>query len=202
MGKVRKKRFCTGCRKDISLLPNRAIRCEYCRKQYNQAYINKWKREHRPKSTPSERACSRCGKDISDLHYLAEICKECRDWNKKRADRDYYWNNKKLVDDHNIAYYYENREGILTYYKKKRRYRRFRDNTIEVVVAVTCIVCDDVIIGNGGKKICDECKPKWERTIPNYICEQLNQHGSFQELPKDLLAWKHIMDFRKEGTKF
>ncbi len=197
--KQRKPRFCQGCGKDISLLPNRAVRCEYCRKQYNQVYINKWKRDHRLKITPIYRGCSRCGKNISDLHYLAEICTDCRDWNKKRVDRDYYWAHKGEMNSKATAYYQNNKESILEYYKKQRRYRRCRDNMIEVVVAVTCVICGDIVIGNGGRRLCHCCKTKWERTIPLYVYETITQWASFEQMPKDILAWKRIMDFRKEG---
>lgn len=198
-GKKRKERHCGNCGKDITHLPNRATWCKECRKPYLRDYINRWKREHRIKKTPQMRGCAKCGKDISDRHYLAVICLDCRELNKKRADRDFYLENKKEHNARCMDYYQKNREGILAYYKKQRRWRRYRDSTKDVVVAVSCVFCDEIIIGNAGKKICSSCKQKWERTVPNYIELAINSLNSFAQIPEELRAWKRIIDVRHEG---
>ena len=195
----RKKRNCLGCGKDISFLPNRAIRCKPCSKKYNRHFVMMWKRKNIPRTTPKERSCARCGVDISKLHYLAEICTDCRKHNKKRVERDYYWKNKELLDSKHRNYYYANKERILEDAKRKRHYRHIRDNMIEVVVAVTCVICDDIIIGRAGKKFCASCKSKWDDPVPKYVLEQLRIRNSFEKIPEELVAWKRIVDLRKVG---
>ena len=74
----------------------------------------------------------------------------------------------------------------------------YRDHE-EIVVAVTCIFCDEIIPGHVGKKICDECVPKWGRRTPNIVQTALANSSSFHRLSRDLLAWKRIMDYRAHG---
>jgi hypothetical protein len=74
----------------------------------------------------------------------------------------------------------------------------YRDNE-EIVVAVKCIFCDEIIPGHGGKKICDDCVTKWSRTTPRTIHTVLASWSDFSKLPRELLAWKRIMWYRERG---
>jgi hypothetical protein len=89
---------------------------------------------------------------------------------------------------------------------KKRRRRRIRwrkwyRNNREVIVAVTCIFCGEVVSGTGRKKTCYSCSYKWFRTTPAYIHQEIAMWPSFREMPRDLLAWKRIIELRKEGIR-
>jgi len=70
----------------------------------------------------------------------------------------------------------------------------------EIVVAVTCIFCDTIIPGRRGKKICDDCQTKWQRTIPARVLDDERFWYSFKELPLDLLAWRRIINYRQHGV--
>jgi hypothetical protein len=72
-------------------------------------------------------------------------------------------------------------------------------NNMEIVVAVTCIFCDNIILGRGSKRICHDCYLKWGRQIPRKIRETLTSWPSFKLLPPDLLAWRRIEYYRKRG---
>jgi hypothetical protein len=76
--------------------------------------------------------------------------------------------------------------------------KSYRNNT-EIVVAVTCIFCDEIILGHSGKRICPDCYLKWSRKIPQKIQEILASWSSFKFLPRDLLAWRRIMYYRDGG---
>ena len=92
--------------------------------------------------------------------------------------------------------------GQMKYEKEKPNHfiEWYRNNT-EIIVAVSCIICGDIIPGHGGKKICDECESKWERTIPEIIMDRLTKWPSFQMMPPELIAWKRILYLRKQGLK-
>jgi hypothetical protein len=77
--------------------------------------------------------------------------------------------------------------------------KKWYRNNVEIVVAVTCIFCEDIILGHGGKKICPDCSSKWRRYIPQEILETLKSWSSFSQLPRDLLAWNRIIRYRKQG---
>jgi len=83
--------------------------------------------------------------------------------------------------------------------KNKGHYKKWYAGSIEKIVAVTCIFCDDIIPGNGGKLICESCKSKWGRKTPATVEFALSSHPSFTEMPKDLLIWKKIIELKKEG---
>ena len=124
----RKHRRCKNCGKDITFRANRAIWCKECKIRYDRAYINKWKREHRPKSTPLVRACARCGKDISNRHYLAEICWDCREFNKKRCERDYYKINNETMNAKSRQYYRDNKERLIRYQRSREKFLIYETN--------------------------------------------------------------------------
>jgi hypothetical protein len=73
----------------------------------------------------------------------------------------------------------------------------YRSNT-EIVVAVTCVFCGDIIIGRSGKRICDECLNKWERSMPKHVMDYLTRHSTMN-LPKDFLIWYRIFRLRHQG---
>jgi RNA polymerase-binding transcription factor DksA len=72
-------------------------------------------------------------------------------------------------------------------------------NNKELIVAVTCILCDDIIPGHGGKKICHRCSQKWGRRVPRFVKESLAAMSSFNDIPKDIIVWKRIIDLRNQG---
>lgn len=72
---------------------------------------------------------------------------------------------------------------------------------MEIVVAVSCIFCDEVVPGKGGKRLCDACYYKWMRKIPLRVLCDIGNHPSFQEFPSELLVWKRIVDMRDAGVK-
>jgi len=72
-------------------------------------------------------------------------------------------------------------------------------NNAEIVVAVTCIFCDEIIPGRTGKRVCRDCMMKWCRVTPQKIRDILASWPSFTLLPKDLLAWRRIMHYRNKG---
>jgi hypothetical protein len=76
--------------------------------------------------------------------------------------------------------------------------KSYRRNT-EFVVAVTCIFCDEIILGHRGKKVCPDCQKKWCRQIPQAVSDTLAKWYSFKLLPPDLRAWKRIQYHRKQG---
>jgi len=82
---------------------------------------------------------------------------------------------------------------------KSSGWKKWYVNNKEIVVAVTCIFCDDIIIGKRGKKLCRSCQTKWAMKIPRHIMETLEQFPSFHRMPKDLLAWHRIHRLRVQG---
>jgi hypothetical protein len=79
-------------------------------------------------------------------------------------------------------------------------YKKWYDNNREVVVAVSCVFCEGIIHGTGGKIICYDCHCKWQRKIPLRVLCDLGNHPSFQEYPSELLVWKRIADLRGAGV--
>jgi hypothetical protein len=68
------------------------------------------------------------------------------------------------------------------------------------VVAVTCVLCDMIILGRFHKKLCPDCQLKWGRKTPRRINEELNEYGSFgRPLPPDLFVWSRIVSLRMQG---
>ena len=74
----------------------------------------------------------------------------------------------------------------------------YRDNK-EIVVAVTCVFCDDIVPGRIGKKVCNDCSMKWGRKTPAKIMDTLTMHPSFTPMSKEILIWKRIVDYRNDG---
>lgn len=78
--------------------------------------------------------------------------------------------------------------------------RKWYRNNVEIVVAVTCIFCDEILPGHGGKKVCRKCQFKWQSTTPRKIVTALANCSSFKRLSRDLLAWKRIIEYRAHGV--
>lgn len=70
----------------------------------------------------------------------------------------------------------------------------------EIVVAVTCVFCDTILLGRRGKRICPDCQAKWQRTIPARVFDEGEIYNSFELLSSDLLAWKRMINLRKQGV--
>jgi hypothetical protein len=70
-----------------------------------------------------------------------------------------------------------------------------------IVVAVTCIICEELVLGQrwGEKLYCERCVKKVQRKVPRSVIMDLANHPSFSELPRDLKAWKTIMEIRREN---
>lgn len=77
---------------------------------------------------------------------------------------------------------------------------RYRNN-MDFVVAVTCVFCEEIVLGHGGRRLCDDCMVKWERRPPSWVVFGLSSNPSFMEMPRDLLVWKRIVDLRKLGIR-
>jgi hypothetical protein len=80
----------------------------------------------------------------------------------------------------------------------KKDLKEWYRGTTEIVVAVTCVFCGDIIIGRSGKRICDECLNKWERSMPKHVMDYLTRHSTMN-LPKDFLIWYRIFRLRHQG---
>lgn len=78
--------------------------------------------------------------------------------------------------------------------------KQWYDNNKEIIVAVTCIFCEEIILGGAGKKVCNECMEKWSRAVPRWVVEALRIRSSFHHLKKELRIWKHIIELRAEGV--
>jgi hypothetical protein len=79
--------------------------------------------------------------------------------------------------------------------------KKWYDNNKEIIVAVTCVFCDTIIAGHGGKRLCPECKMKWGMKIPRYIHDILTTYPSFKQMPQDILVWNRIKRYRDQGIK-
>lgn len=83
--------------------------------------------------------------------------------------------------------------------KRRRAFKKWYWNNTEIVVAVTCIFCDKLILGCLSKKLCNDCKNKWQRTIPANVLDNEKLWLSFHQLPENLLIWRRIIQYRNKG---
>lgn len=80
-----------------------------------------------------------------------------------------------------------------------KKCKKWYDDTKEIVVAVSCIFCDDIIPGTGGKRICRDCLTRWGRKTPRSVLHTVLSHSSFEHYPRELLSWKRIIFLREQG---
>ena len=87
--------------------------------------------------------------------------------------------------------------------KNKRRAHRYHYQMRKgVTVAVTCIVCESIILTKIQKgrrpAYCDGCRKKMAYCTPKKAIYDINNHPSFKPMDNDLLAWKRITEIRKK----
>lgn len=146
-------------------------------------------------------------------HHRQKCRNSTKQWNEKHPERrkkianKWARNNKQKRKESLDNWRKKNPDKVKAQQKRtqKRRYQRryHYQQRKGIVVAVTCLVCNDLVIGQrwGEKLYCPDCKKKACRKIPRSIIEQLTMHPSFSEMSRELKIWKTIKELR-EAKKY
>jgi len=151
-----------------------AVRCYHWRRRHRKEYnkqIRQWNEKHPERRKEIARTWARKNKE-NRKEYL-------QDWRKSNPGKVQAQRKRRRSRQRHRRYHYEVRRGI--------------------VVAVTCIICQELVLGQrwGEKMYCKDCKRKVDRKIPRSIIQRLAMHPSFHEMTLELKAWKTIKEMRE-----
>ena len=119
--------------------------------------------------------CKLCGEDFVRSYHSRKYCDSC--FPQIRALQKMY-SRRRLKKDYWRKWY---RSG-------------------EIVVGATCMLCDELMCCGRGRKMCNDCRFRWQRKVPRSIHSELSNYSIFEPLPKHLLSWKRIIFLRNKGV--
>jgi len=128
-------------------------------------------------------------KDNRNLDGLYYSCKKCenekrKEWQRNNSDKvkKYYktYSNRKGKEIRK-RYREKNREKIKKRNKKyylnnKDKFKELSNNYREIVIAVTCIICNKLVVKNGKRKYCDDCLKRNKIYKRNYNKSNTNEY--------------------------
>lgn len=159
-------------------------------REHNKVLSNRRNKKYRRKHRKELRLRSEKYRDL----YPERIKKACDKWRKNHPEDAR--NNLERWRKHNPV---KRSLQAHRYYMKKKHKMYTWEVRKGVVVAVTCIYCEELILTNRPqRKFCVGCKHKRYRAVPRYVRDAIEHHPSFTPMSEDLRIWKRIIYLRSK----